>query len=234
MRRTKQEARQTREAILDAAEALFFDRGVASTTLTQIAEAAGLTRGAIYWHFDNKLALFLALQERARLPQEEFFDEHEDDSPRSLDDLFANTLEALRFLKENDRARRVLTILLFRCEYVGEMQPAMIRRTDADQAMQRCLVRIFESVRGCGGLRAELEPREAATAYVCAVSGVISEWLRSDFGFDIEVVGRRVVAGVIAAFACPTRRPACLDEAAEQGGEGVGCRAARAAVANEA
>ena len=62
LRRTKQDAMQTREAILDAAETLFYEQGVAGTTLSHIAASAGLTRGAIYWHFSNKLELFRAMQ----------------------------------------------------------------------------------------------------------------------------------------------------------------------------
>ena len=70
MRRTKAEAQETREALLDAAERVFFENGVATTSLTEIAQAASLTRGAIYWHFVDKAALFEAVQERGRLPQE--------------------------------------------------------------------------------------------------------------------------------------------------------------------
>jgi len=47
VRRTKEEAEQTRDQILDAAEILFFERGVAHTSLEQIARAAGVTRGAV-------------------------------------------------------------------------------------------------------------------------------------------------------------------------------------------
>ena len=73
-RRTKMEAEQTREQIIDAAEELFLTRGVARATLEQIAQAAGVTRGAIYWHFRDKDDLFEAMQARAALPQEDVFD----------------------------------------------------------------------------------------------------------------------------------------------------------------
>ena len=49
MRRTKAEAAETRCSILVAAEKLFFEKGVATSTLDEIATAAGVTRGAIYW-----------------------------------------------------------------------------------------------------------------------------------------------------------------------------------------
>ena len=60
-RRTKADAQITRSALLDAAELLFDERGVSRTSLADIAQAAGTTRGAIYWHFADKAALFLSL-----------------------------------------------------------------------------------------------------------------------------------------------------------------------------
>lgn len=59
---------ETRERILDAAEDVFNARGVSRTTLNEIAEAAGVTRGAIYWHFKNKVELFEAMCDRVRGP----------------------------------------------------------------------------------------------------------------------------------------------------------------------
>src|SRR3569832_1351681 len=69
-RRTKQDALATRDSILDAAELLFEQQGVSRTTLQHIAAEAGVTRGAIYWHFHDKSDLFKAMMERADMPLE--------------------------------------------------------------------------------------------------------------------------------------------------------------------
>ncbi|MEO8136298.1 MAG: TetR family transcriptional regulator, partial [Betaproteobacteria bacterium] len=68
VRRTKVETEQTRSRILAAARETFLARGVSGTTLETIAEAAGVTRGAIYWHFANKKALYDAMRAQVRLP----------------------------------------------------------------------------------------------------------------------------------------------------------------------
>lgn len=60
-RRTKAEARATRESVLRAALDLFAEKGYSRTTLSGIAKRIGMTRGAVYWHFDNKEALLAAL-----------------------------------------------------------------------------------------------------------------------------------------------------------------------------
>jgi AcrR family transcriptional regulator len=68
MRRTQAERReQTRTALLAAARELFAERGFADTGREDIAERAGVTRGALYHHFESKAAVAVAvLEELAR------------------------------------------------------------------------------------------------------------------------------------------------------------------------
>ncbi len=61
-RRTKEEALETRMQIIDAARRVFHAEGVNRSTLDKVAKAAGVTRGAVYWHFTNKAELFLAVK----------------------------------------------------------------------------------------------------------------------------------------------------------------------------
>ena len=69
-RKKKEEAQKTRQQLIEAAIRLFATRGVASTTLTDIADAAQLTRGAVYWHFSSKAEIFNAIWEQ-QLPLRE-------------------------------------------------------------------------------------------------------------------------------------------------------------------
>jgi AcrR family transcriptional regulator len=62
-RKTKEEAEATRESVLMAALDLFSERGYSHATFSDIARRIGMTRGAVYWHFDNKPALLAALIE---------------------------------------------------------------------------------------------------------------------------------------------------------------------------
>ena len=64
-RLTRQERRsQTRERLLDAAAAVFAERGFETATLDAVAAAAGYTKGAVYSNFASKTELFIALIER--------------------------------------------------------------------------------------------------------------------------------------------------------------------------
>lgn len=60
-RKTKEEAAATRKSVLMATLDIFSAKGYSHTTFSDIAKRIGMTRGAVYWHFDNKPALLVAL-----------------------------------------------------------------------------------------------------------------------------------------------------------------------------
>ena len=122
VRRTKEDAQETRTLILDTAEQVFREKGVGHTTLAEIAAAAGVTRGAIYWHFDNKAALLQAMNDRVHLPLEAM---HQALADIALTDPLAKMRESahgvLKQVAHDPRSRRVFEIFSFKCEFVGEM-----------------------------------------------------------------------------------------------------------------
>lgn len=68
MRRTKEEAEQTKENLISAALKLFGEKGVLATRLEDIARAAGVSRGALNWHFDGKDDIIIELLKRRTEP----------------------------------------------------------------------------------------------------------------------------------------------------------------------
>ncbi len=58
MRKTKEDAEKTRQDIIDAGINVFSHKWYAVVKMSDIAKEAGVTRGAIYWHFKNKAELF--------------------------------------------------------------------------------------------------------------------------------------------------------------------------------
>ena len=177
-RKTKEDALVTRTALLDAAERLFQHQGVARTTLQHIAQAAGVTRGALYWHFQDKSELFTAMLERVVLPV--------GDSPACTAAAASGPqLPALRLWLQDKMARiasdghlqRVLDVVLFKSEYVEEMAPAralrLKLRTDFRQRLQAPLDRAKEG----GELRPSVDPAHAAAGLHALLDGLIQDWL---------------------------------------------------------
>lgn len=177
-RRTKAEAESTRAAILDAAEVLFFQQGVSRTTLEKIAVAANVTRGAIYWHFQNKADLFNAMLERVRLPFHHLLTEV-DNNPS--DDPFGQILElitgGLQLIASSEQHYRVLTIVFHRCEYIDELNPAVTKQDELDKQTVDVFQRALERAKQAGLLRDGICPRVAAFALHMYIGGIISNFL---------------------------------------------------------
>ena len=62
---TKQQAIENKKAIVEAAEKLFRERGVAAVGLAELTKAAGFTQGGFYNHFKSKDALVAAVMDKA-------------------------------------------------------------------------------------------------------------------------------------------------------------------------
>ena len=121
-RKTKEDALKTRQLLIEAAIVEFSTRGVASTTLTDIAEAAGVTRGAVYWHFSSKSEIFNAIWEQ-QLPLSDLI--HDRLSLTNNDDplcvLRERFIAALQYISRTPRQRALLQILYHKCEFNNEM-----------------------------------------------------------------------------------------------------------------
>ncbi len=162
MSRRKADAERTREAILDAAETTFLAQGVSRTTLAHIAEAAGVTRGAIYWHFEDKAAVFDALLERVRIPLDEIVDE-------TIERIGTTPALCLRVIAQRLLSaichdlplQRAITIVLHRCEKLEDEHPRICMITQLPKHAEAQVEQLFEQAQVAGNLRADLTPASA-------------------------------------------------------------------------
>lgn len=203
-RRTKEEALATRERLIDTAEELFHKNGVSGTSLHDIAVAAGVTRGAIYWHFKDKAALFNAMMERVHLPMEERIDPPEAGGSRHpLTDLRASVVAALRGLVADERARRVYGIAMHKVEYVGELDSVRQRHIEVRAS---CLLDIEAKLRLAtrhSSLKLRVSVPAAARGLHALVGGLIHDWMLAPDEFDLVRVGRETVGAYLAGLAEP-------------------------------
>lgn len=188
VKRTRAEAEATREALLDAAEQEFLQRGVSRTSLEHIARRAGVTRGAIYWHFRDKSDLFGAMLERVRLPFANMADEYRREAGGEDPIGLLRKLCRIAFaqLDENETYRNVYSILLTRCEFTGEVNPAFEQQLAIDAESLKRVEGDFQRARELGHVRAELEPRVAALALYSLMHGIYVSWLRAPDSFSIR------------------------------------------------
>ncbi|MGP0170802.1 TetR family transcriptional regulator [Pseudomonas sp. NCHU5208] len=187
MRRTKEDAEKTRVAILNAAEQLFLERGVAHTSLEQIAREAGVTRGAVYWHFQNKAHLFHEMLNQVRLPLEPLAEQLAAvDGMASLQLLRDLCVEAMANLVFDEQRRRILTVLLRRCEFTEELREAEERH----EAFVNQFIALCEQQFALPAVQAQLRPgitpRLASRALHAMLVGLFSDWLRDPTLFDAQ------------------------------------------------
>ncbi|MGQ0525314.1 MAG: TetR family transcriptional regulator [Betaproteobacteria bacterium] len=178
VRRTRDEAIETRNTILDTAERVFSEHGVSHTSLADIAAAAGVTRGAIYWHFKNKADLFDAMMNRVVLPMEQMAARAGD---TGLDDPLAYVracaLNVLERVVNDPQCRRVFEICCHKCEYVDEMSQVRDRHIEG---RDKCLSHIENGLRNAarkGMLARGVDPRHAAVGLHALVDGLIMNWI---------------------------------------------------------
>lgn len=117
VRRKKIEAEATRNHILNTAEYCFCENGISNTTLQMIASRAGVTRGAVYWHFMEKEDLLRCVIARTPINFLDDLVEIKENSMRPLYSTGEFLRERLEIVKNNKRLQNVLKIVLLSEEY---------------------------------------------------------------------------------------------------------------------
>lgn len=195
---TKEKALETRERILDAAEDVFHAKGVSNTSLADVADAADVTRGAIYWHFTNKADLFDAMCQRIRLPMQTLCDAMTDENNGDpLGELRATCRFLFRETVENPHHNKVLDILIHKCEFVDPADPIFIRQ---QEWMQQCTINnrlLLSNAIAKGQLPATLDVRLASVMLHALISGLLTTWLFAPDSFDLMQDGGKIIDAYI-------------------------------------
>lgn len=186
-RRTKEDAQVTRNRILDTAVEVFNHKGVAHTSLNDIAKEAGVTRGAIYWHFANKVALFDAMIERLVCPLMINADDREARMAADpLGFLHEATAEFLGQMLNDPNFRKVFEIFWHKCEYVGEM--ANIRDSHLDEGENHLdiLQRAFTLAQEQGQIERGMTAHQATIGLISLLDGLLFNWTKNPQMFPLD------------------------------------------------
>jgi len=218
-RRTKEEALATRNRLLDAAELLFQAQGVSQTSLQQIAQQAGATRGAIYWHFKDKAALFNAMMERVILPLEA--------GPRAAaaavgidDDPLAEIEEgmvhALTLMTTDPQVRRVFDVATHKVEYTHDMASVQQRHLSARNACVSDFEKALRLAARRDRIKLPVPGDVAAQGLHALISGLIQNWLLDPTAFDLVPTGRRTFNVYLAGLGFTRNLAAGIGNEAEE------------------
>jgi TetR/AcrR family acrAB operon transcriptional repressor len=173
-RKTKEEALATRELLLDTAESMFLQHGLARTSLNDIALAAGLTRGAVYWHFEDKAALYNALMDRLSV---HFAPACSDDSWQG-DPIAAvrrMVLLPIELLRSDEQAQRLFTNAMHRVEFSDDLSMIWQRHVASHSEYLEMMEKLFTAaVKDQERCRLTLPPKAAALGLFAMVDGLLT------------------------------------------------------------
>jgi len=197
-RKTKEDAQATRVAILDAAVRVFSARGVSRASLADIAKEAGVTRGAIYWHFANKADLHNALWDEVLLPYEPIAQASEN---RNEPDPLGKMRELFVFLftnlGEDQRRQRLFRILLDKCQEGEETSAIHVRHIKTHIDGFRRIETVLDNAVDKGQLPPHLDVRLGAITVISYIDGLVANWLRIPDLFDLKTEAPVMVDAMI-------------------------------------
>lgn len=183
---TKREQREASvENILGAALKLFVSQGFRHTTVDRIADTAALTKGAVYFYFENKNALLLTLLDRVEdIVVDDMLDRvaAAGDDPESRMVAFIHGQARLGV----ERAELVLLLVLMSLEFSGTGEATEKRIREIYGRLYGAVEDILEDGRASGAFRDDIGLAEQAAVVMAGHDGTFLEWYRRQRDLDGE------------------------------------------------
>lgn len=206
MRRTKEDAEQTREEIFRAGIKVFARKGYAAATLADVAREAGVTRGAIYWHFNSKSDFFVETTKRLHSFYEELAASH-DDGSASAPEAVAETVKRVLRRFVHDEEFRLMQELVVRETLAGQALPAecpLPRDEKRDH-----IVEMFAEAHEAGEVHPQMSPATCYVALNAVLAGVFLMKMDMDLSLSESEIDQ--IAGFVARGFAPDATAASLE-----------------------
>jgi AcrR family transcriptional regulator len=173
--RTRRQLSQ--DALLAAAQSLFVSQGYRQTSVDQIAKAAKLTKGAVYFHFKSKTDILLKLLERAeRIVLHPMIDVIRSAGPGPEEKLIA-VIHNQAMLGET-QPNEVLLLILISLTVTPRGGVVARKLNDIYDRMYSEIERLIAAGQKTGVLRRDIAVREAAAIFMASHDGTFLEWHR--------------------------------------------------------
>jgi len=174
-RKTKEEALKTYHAILDASAELFNKQGASHTTLNDIAQHTGMTRGAVYWHFDNKEDVIKALWQRdaSHLLKSTFEALLKLEEPEPVDHFKTTIKQMINDISVDEKASQALRIVMNSTEATTQQTDLQVFLENKAQNIYRHLLIAIQNLADKQLLRKDYTPELLTGALWSYAHGLI-------------------------------------------------------------
>ena len=200
MRKTKTEAQKTRQHLLDAALEVFWRDGVTRASLQAIAQEAGVTRGALYWHFKNKEDLFETLFEQQYA---DFFAAFNDQTLRDNQDVWThlqhNLTTMFETLATRESKHKFCNVMFSKCEQTAGNETITELACRYHRLFQKQIAYALQLSREQGRLPENTDIELAAIYLESSLVGLIKIWIGEPERFDLMEKSKRVIAANMRA-----------------------------------
>ncbi|MFQ5922680.1 MAG: TetR family transcriptional regulator [Anaerolineales bacterium] len=201
MRRTKEEALITRENILTAALEVFGRYGYSSARLEDIADAAEVTRGAIYHHFGSKEELYIALVKERSAGVNQLAEEILNQEGTAIEIIRRLLLGLLTYAAENKEYRALLELAASKVELTEGLESVQEETTMGRRQLAAYLQELLSQGIQAGDIRSDLAVRPAAWSLISFMNGVGLIWIQDPSAFSLCEDGEAVVDTFLRGFA---------------------------------
>ena len=195
MRKTKTEAQKTRQHLLDAALEVFWRDSVTRASLQVIAQEAGVTRGALYWHFKNKEDLFETLFEQQYA---DFFAAFNDQTLRDNQDVWThlqhNLTTMFETLATRESKHKFCNVMFSKCEQTAGNETITELACRYHCLFQKQIAYALQLSREQGRLPENTDIELAAIYLESSLVGLIKIWIDEPERFDLIAKSKRVIA----------------------------------------
>jgi TetR/AcrR family acrAB operon transcriptional repressor len=178
--RKQEQSERTRQGLVDAAAQLFAAKGFRDTSVQAIAEAAGISRGSIFWHFGSKEGLLLAVVEASLARFERQLERMREGRPMSLQE----SVYAFRdYIQHNPPIGRLFYALLF--EAMGPRPELLPDFARLHERLRSYGTGWAERARAAGVLYDGIDPAAVGVIITAVLTGINLQWQVDPSGFDL-------------------------------------------------
>ncbi len=186
MRRTKEDAEATRITIFKTALLVFSQKGYSATRLEDIAKQAGVTRGAIYWHFKNKFDLYYRLMEESFSGYANRVKKILEAREPPVNRIRALMKETLISLEKDMEYRAAEEIMFFKTEPIKGMKPPMDAVIDHNRQLRARIADLLLEGIQLGEIKSDIDPHIASIVLISSLNGLKITWLMDTGAFSLS------------------------------------------------
>lgn len=185
MKRTKEKAAETKELLFNAALQVCSKKGYQGTTLNDIAKEAGVTRGAIHWHFGNKLNLFISIAEKAQKKINEVIEDSIKDDQTPLTSLKIIMQNFFSYVFKNQEFKNIVNIAV-RAKMSDDLADLKEVYIEALENRKKFIIDLIKEGMETGEIKKNLNPERTSAAIISFVSGSVNNWIFNAELFPLE------------------------------------------------